>query len=86
MVEQETEVPPSQMPLQISWSYNSLFQSRQYVHLYFDSAMAESFNLISALPSAKRVLYEMIQLPQFLWVLHALRVDTYLYTRPIYWQ
>ena len=32
VVEQETEVPPLQMPLQMPRSYKSLFQSRQYVH------------------------------------------------------
>ena len=54
----------------MAWSYNSLFQSHQYVHLYFDSA-TEGFNLVLAVPSAK-----MIQLPQFLWIPHMLRVKT----------
>ena len=44
-------------------SYYSLFQSRQYVHLYFDSATEEGFNLILAIPSAKAFLFEMTQLP-----------------------
>ena len=41
-----------------------------------------SFNLILAVPSAKTFLCDMIQLPQFLWILNTLKVDTYLYTHP----
>ena len=44
--------------------------------------MEEGFNLVLAVPTAKIFLCEMIQLPQFLWILHTLRVNTYLYTHP----
>ena len=41
--------------------------------------MEEGFNLVLAVLSAKPFLCEMIQLPQYLWILHTLRVDTYIY-------
>ena len=78
VVEQETEVPPLQMQLQMPRSLKkSLFQSRQYVHIYSDSAMEEGFDLVLAVSSAKTFLCEMTQSPQFLWILPTLRVNTY---------
>ena len=46
VVEQETEVSPLQMPQQMPRRYKSIFQTRQGVRLYYDSAMGEGFNFV----------------------------------------
>ena len=44
--------------------------------------LIQQWENVLAVPSAKIFLCEMIQLPQFLWILHTLSVNTYLYTHP----